>query len=59
MSHVYVFIAPKKDAMEDFWYMIWEQNCSFIVMLANLLDNGKVGLMLYFVDRVEFEQKSI
>lgn len=34
--------APLPETIEDFWRLIWEQRCSTIVMLTNLVENNKV-----------------
>ena len=39
------FIAsqgPILDDIPDFWRMIWEQNTTTIVMIANILEGGRV-----------------
>lgn len=33
--------APLKETISDWWKMIWEQKCELIVMLCNLVENGK------------------
>ena len=30
---------------EDFWCMVWEQDVTTVVMLANLEENGKVSML--------------
>ncbi|XP_065941646.1 receptor-type tyrosine-protein phosphatase epsilon [Magallana gigas] len=33
--------GPKNNTMTNFWRMIWQENVSFIVMLTNIIENGK------------------
>ncbi|XP_078490769.1 receptor-type tyrosine-protein phosphatase epsilon [Ciona intestinalis] len=33
--------GPKKETINDFWKMIWEQNCATIIMVTRLVENGK------------------
>ena len=41
-----MFIAaqgPLPGTLIDFWRMVWEQSCRIIVMLTNVIENGKVS----------------
>ncbi|XP_053395795.1 uncharacterized protein LOC123524141 [Mercenaria mercenaria] len=43
-SEVKAYIAsqgPTKETIEDFWRMIWQEKCSKIVMLTNLIEESK------------------
>jgi len=43
------FIAtqgPRPSTIQDFWQMVWDQQCSVIVMLAHEMENGKVDINL-------------
>ncbi|XP_071117066.1 receptor-type tyrosine-protein phosphatase epsilon-like [Haliotis cracherodii] len=42
--------APNKKTLTDFWRLIWEQNCTRIVMLTNLKELGKVKCEAYWLD---------
>lgn len=37
--------GPKGRTINDFWLMVWQENVTQIVMLTNLIEGGKVGLV--------------
>jgi len=42
--------APMKFTCRDFWKMIYERECGVVVMLSDLVENGRVGHNLNYVD---------
>ena len=38
-----VLTGPVQTTVEDFWQMIWQEDGGKIVMLANLIEEGKVS----------------
>lgn len=46
------------NTFNDFWKMIWEQNCSIIVMITNVREKGRVRLE-YFNLILTFNYKFI
>ncbi|XP_047487038.1 receptor-type tyrosine-protein phosphatase S-like [Penaeus chinensis] len=40
----------KDNTIEDFWRMVWEQHCNTVVMVARLIEGGKVKVAQYWPD---------
>src|SRR5690606_6572630 len=40
--------APLKNTLEDFWQMIWEQQCGVIVMLTSLQEGATIKAEPYW-----------
>jgi len=45
--------GPKENEVHDFWQMIWEKDCSLIVMLTNLYEDDKEKCALYWTEEAD------
>lgn len=45
--------GPLASTCDDFWQMVWEQNCSLIIMVTPLIEGGRVKCHRYWPDEKE------
>ncbi|XP_060591084.1 receptor-type tyrosine-protein phosphatase alpha-like [Ruditapes philippinarum] len=45
--------GPTKNTVADFWWMVWQEDTSKIVMLTNLIEEGKNKCIKYWPDDME------
>lgn len=43
----------------DFWRMVWQENVHQIIMLTNIIEDGKVGQCRYYDNRSQLTSKYI
>ena len=39
----FVIVGPMADTVNEFWRMIWEQDCTSIICLTKIVEMGKVS----------------
>lgn len=39
--------GPLEKTLVDFWKMIWQKNVRLVAMLANIIENGKVKILIH------------
>lgn len=37
--------GPKPNTLNDFWRMIWQERVEHIIMIANVIEGGKVSYL--------------
>jgi len=42
--------APTEDTANDMWQMIWQEKCSVVIMLCNIMEVGKMKCYKYWPD---------
>nr|XP_022307680.1 receptor-type tyrosine-protein phosphatase alpha-like [Crassostrea virginica] len=47
--------GPKHNTINDFWRMIWQENVTQIVMLTNLMEDGKIKCSQYWPESTDEE----
>ena len=40
--------GPVANTISDFWRMVWEQNCTVIVMITKIIERGRVCCIHHF-----------
>nr|XP_022313079.1 uncharacterized protein LOC111118076 isoform X2 [Crassostrea virginica] len=51
--------GPLINTIDDFWRMVWNENCEKIVMLTNLFEDDKVKCIQYWPDEDKMETGSM
>lgn len=45
--------GPLVSTCDDFWQMVWEQNCSLVIMVTPLIEGGRIKCHKYWPDEKE------
>jgi protein tyrosine phosphatase len=43
--------GPMQHTCKDFWQMVWEQSCELVIMLTEVVENGKVRCCQYWPEK--------
>ncbi|XP_014780728.2 receptor-type tyrosine-protein phosphatase alpha [Octopus bimaculoides] len=47
--------GPTQNTVKDFWRMVWQLKCNTIVMLTDIMENGKIKCVQYWPDEEHTE----
>ena len=49
-SIIHLYIGPLPNTVDDFWWLIWQENVQYIVMLTNIMEGTNTKCSQYWPD---------